>query len=195
MQRSGAVLGSAIFLVLVPCSVAGLVPWWISHWQFRPPFFGTELSRALGILLIVAGLPGLLDSFRRFALDGLGTPAPIAPTRNLVVTGLYRYVRNPMYVAVAAVILGQALLFGDWRVLIYAGIFAVVVHGFVVFYEEPTLADSFGAQFERYRENVPRWIPRLTPWTGTTGRSSGQGHHLRTSHRSWPQRGDPGSRR
>ena len=169
MQRSGAVLGSAIFLVLVPCSVAGLVPWWISYWQFRPPFFGTELSRALGILLIVAGLPGLLDSFRRFALDGLGTPAPIAPTRNLVVTGLYRYVRNPMYVAVAAVILGQALLFGDWRVLIYAGIFAVVVHGFVVFYEEPTLADSFGTQFERYRENVPRWIPRLTAWTGATG--------------------------
>lgn len=167
MQRSGAVLGSAVFLVLVPCTVAGLIPWWISRWQFQPAFLGTELSRAVGALLIVAGLPGLLDSFRRFALDGLGTPAPIAPTENLVVTGLYRYVRNPMYVAVAAIILGQALLFGDWHVFVYILIFVVVVHGFVVVYEEPTLADSFGAQFERYRENVPRWIPRLTAWHGT----------------------------
>ena len=71
--------------------------------------------------MIVAGLPGLVDLFARFALQGLGTPAPIAPTQNLVVTGLYRYVRNPMYVAVVAVILGQAILFGDWRLMTYAG--------------------------------------------------------------------------
>ena len=98
--------------------MAGLVPWSITHWEFRPPFFDLEATRAVGMLLIVAGLPGLVDSFARFALQGLGTPAPIAPPQNLVVTGLYRYVRNPIYVAVVAVILGQAILFGDWRLLL-----------------------------------------------------------------------------
>ena len=83
-------------------------------------FFGFELTRAIGLMLVIAGVPGVVDSFARFALQGLGTPAPIAPTQKLVVTGLYRYVRNPIYVGVAAVIFGQALLFGDWRLLWYA---------------------------------------------------------------------------
>src|SRR6266478_4925334 len=87
-------MGSALFFAVAPSSVAGLVPWWITRWEFRPPFFDLDATRAVGILLIVAGLPGLVDSFARFALQGLGTPAPIAPTQNLVVTGLYRYVRN-----------------------------------------------------------------------------------------------------
>ena len=93
MRKTIAVLGSALFFAVAPSSVAGLVPWWITHWEFRPPFFDLDATRAVGILLIVAGLPGLVDSFARFALQGLGTPAPIAPTQNLVVTGLYRYVR------------------------------------------------------------------------------------------------------
>jgi protein-S-isoprenylcysteine O-methyltransferase Ste14 len=116
------------------------------------------------MLLIAAGLPGLIDSFARFALQGLGTPAPIAPPQNLVVTGLYRYVRNPMYVAVVAVILGQGILFGDWRILIYGGLMWLAFHAFVLAYEEPVLAESFGAQYEDFRANVPRWIPRLSPW-------------------------------
>src|SRR6266851_1469120 len=119
VPKTIAVLGSALFFAVAPSSVAGLVPWWITHWEFRPPFFDLEATRAVGILLIVAGLPGLVDSFARFALQGLGTPAPIAPTQNLVVTGLYRYVRNPIYVALVAVILGQAALFGDQRLLAY----------------------------------------------------------------------------
>ena len=101
-----AMLGSALFFVAAPGVLAGLIPWWITHWEFLPPFFGLRAIRGVEILLIVAGLPGLVDSFARFALQGLGTPAPIAPTQNLVVTGLYRYVRNPIYVAVVAVILG-----------------------------------------------------------------------------------------
>src|SRR5580700_1190530 len=123
VPKTIAVLGSALFFAVAPSSVAGLVPWWITHWEFRPPFFDLEATRAVGILLIVAGLPGLVDSFARFALQGLGTPAPIAPTQNLVLTGvltgLYRYVRNPIYVAVVAVILGQAILLGDWRLMTY----------------------------------------------------------------------------
>src|SRR6202166_841759 len=122
MRRTAAVIGSALFFAVAPSSVAGLVPWWITHWEFRPPFFDLQATRAVGILLIVAGLPGLVDSFARFALQGLGTPAPIAPPQHLVVTGLYRYVRNPMYVAVVAVILGQAILFGDWRLMTYRGL-------------------------------------------------------------------------
>src|SRR3981081_2338988 len=122
VPKTIAVLGSALFFAVAPSSVAGLVPWWITRWEFRPPFFDLDATRAVGILLIVAGLPGLVDSFARFALQGLGTPAPIAPTQNLVVTGLYRYVRNPIYVALVAVILGQAVLFGDQRLLGYGGL-------------------------------------------------------------------------
>ena len=164
MQRTTAILGSALFFVVAPCMLAGFGPWWISRWEFQPAFLGLELTRTIGILLMVAGVPGLVDSFWRFAVQGLGTPAPIAPTRHLVVTGLYRYVRNPMYVAVAAAILGQAILLGDWRLLIYGGLFWLACHVFVVAYEEPTLARTFGAEYEAFRANVPRWIPRLMPW-------------------------------
>jgi len=164
VPKTIAVLGSALFFAVAPSSVAGLVPWWITRWEFRPPFFDLDATRAVGILLIVAGLPGLVDSFARFALQGLGTPAPIAPTQNLVVTGLYRYVRNPIYVALVAVILGQALLFGDWRLFLYGALVFVAFHIFVLAYEEPTLRESYGAEYETYRANVPRWLPRLTPW-------------------------------
>ena len=159
-----AILGSALFFVAAPSVVAGLIPWWITRWEFLPPFFDLQATRVVGILLIVAGLPGLVDSFARFAVQGLGTPAPIAPPQNLVVTGLYRYVRNPMYVAVVAVILGQGILFGDRRLLIYGGFMWLAFHAFVLAYEEPVLAESFGAQYEDFRANVPRWLPRLTPW-------------------------------
>src|SRR5258708_1937115 len=115
-----AILGSDFFFVAAPSVVAGLIPWWITRWEFLSPFFDLQATRAVGILLIVAGLPGLVDSFARFALQGLGTPAPIAPTQNLVVTGLDRYVRNPIYVARVAAILCQAVLFGEQRLLGYA---------------------------------------------------------------------------
>ncbi len=164
MPRTTAILGSALFFVLVPLVLAGGVPWWVTRWEFRTPFFGLELARGLGLILILAGVPGLVDSFARFALQGLGTPAPIAPTRGLVVTGLYRYMRNPMYTAVVSVILGQAVLLGDRRLIVYGALFWLVCHLFVVVYEEPTLERSFGEPYKAFRANVPRWIPRITPW-------------------------------
>jgi protein-S-isoprenylcysteine O-methyltransferase Ste14 len=164
MSKSIAVLGSALFFVIAPLVLAGLVPWSLTHWEFQPAFFGYGFTRALGLMLIVAGVPGLVDSFARFALQGLGTPAPIAPPQKLVVTGLYRYVRNPMYVSVVSVILGQTLLFSDWRLLWYGALLWLFFHVFVVMYEEPTLALTFGAKYEDFRANVPRWIPRLTQW-------------------------------
>ncbi|TPQ37751.1 isoprenylcysteine carboxyl methyltransferase [Bradyrhizobium guangdongense] len=168
MQRMsavlGSVLGSALFFLVAPCVLAGLIPWSMTRWEFRPAFFGLEGARSVGVLLILVGLPGLVDSFARFALQGLGTPAPVAPTRNLVVTGLYRHVRNPIYLAVVAIILGQAILFGDWRLVLFGVVLWLAFHLFVVAYEEPTLRDTFGSEYAAYRANVRRWVPRLVPW-------------------------------
>ena len=164
MHRVSAVLGSALFFLVAPCVLAGLIPWSMTRWEFRPAFFGLEGARSVGVLLILVGLPGLVDSFARFALQGLGTPAPVAPTKNLVVTGLYRHVRNPIYLAVVAIILGQAMLFGDWRLVLWGALLWLFFHLFVVAYEEPTLRSTFGSEYEAYRANVRRWVPRVVPW-------------------------------
>lgn len=166
MKRGWALLGSLAFLVLAPGTVAGLVPFWISRWRMQPPLLGLAATRVLGAVLVAAGLAGLLDSFARFALRGLGTPAPVAPPTRLVVTGLYRHVRNPMYVANLAIVGGQALLLGDARVALWGALLWFVFHTFVVTNEEPKLRRSFGEDYDRFRANVPRWIPRFRPWKG-----------------------------
>jgi len=163
-----AVLGTGLFLLLAPGVLAGLIPWWLSRWRVHAPFLGFTIIRAVGFLLIGAGIPVLLESFGRFALQGIGTPAPVFPTQHLVVTGFYRYVRNPMYLAVVSVILGQALLLGEVRILAYAILGWSVTHLFVLSYEEPTLRKSFGAEYETYCVHVPRWIPRFHPWRNGT---------------------------
>jgi protein-S-isoprenylcysteine O-methyltransferase Ste14 len=159
MRKTLAIIGSAVFLVIAPGFVAGLVPWWISRWRLQAPFPAMPLFRLGGGLLIALGAIGLLDSFIRFALQGVGTPAPVFPTRHLVVTGLYRYVRNPMYVAVVFAILGQGLLLGNLTLLAYGGVVWLLFHGFVLIYEEPTLRASFGAEYDSFCAEVPRWIP------------------------------------
>lgn len=166
MTRFSAALGSLVFLVLAPGTVAGFVPWWISRWQVRPALLGLAAGRVAGAVLVAAACAVLLDSFARFALGGLGTPAPVLPTRHLVVRGLYRHVRNPMYVAVVSAVLGQGLLLGDARLLAYGAGLWLVFHLFVLGYEEPTLLRSHGAEYERFRASVPRWVPRLRPWRG-----------------------------
>ena len=100
VRKVSAVVGSAIFLVIAPGFVAGLVPWWISHGWMEAPFFDWPVFRIAGGILIALGRVGLLDSFARFALQGVGTSSPVFPTCHLVVAGLYRYIRNPMYVIV-----------------------------------------------------------------------------------------------
>ncbi|HTS25228.1 MAG TPA: isoprenylcysteine carboxylmethyltransferase family protein [Bryobacteraceae bacterium] len=170
LRKLSAIAGSAIFLVIAPGFVAGLVPWWISHWHAQAAFFGLTPLRWLGALLIAAGAANLLDSFARFALQGLGTPAPVFPTRHLVVTGLYRHVRNPMYVSVVSAILGQGLLFGSASLLEYGAVVWVLFHLFVLLYEEPTLKADFGAEYEEFCAGVPRWVPRLRAWKPRAGR-------------------------
>jgi protein-S-isoprenylcysteine O-methyltransferase Ste14 len=164
MRKSSAILGSLIFLVVAPGTVAGLVPWWISRYRLEPATPEVWVVRGVGCLLIAAGLLFLLDSFAQFALRGMGTPAPVAPPRHLVVSGYYRFVRNPMYVAVLALILGQALLFGGLALFAYAVIVWVAFYAFVLGYEEPTLRRTFGEEYLAYCKHVPRWIPRLRPW-------------------------------
>ena len=153
--KAAAIAGSAGFLVVAPGVVAGLVPWWLTGW---PQGAGWPVPvRVAGGLLIAAGAATLLGSFAQFALEGRGTPAPPAPTEHLVVRGVYRYVRNPMYLAVLAVIVGQALLLG------YAAIVAAAFAAFVYGYEQPTLARRYGGEYEAYRRAVPAWWPRLVP--------------------------------
>ncbi len=112
-------------------------------------------------MIVVGILIYLHTAFWGFAWTGVGTPAPIAPTKHLVIGGLHRYVRNPMYIGVGLVIGGQAWLFRSFPIAMYLGCFAVVVNLFVLLYEEPTLKRQFGEDYERYKARVPRWLPRI----------------------------------
>lgn len=169
MSRTGAVLGSLLWLVVAPGTVTLYLPWALTRWRWGPPLFDGAASRGLGALLVALGLPVLLDAFARFALQGRGTPVPLLPTERLVVTGFYRRVRNPMYVAVTALIVGQGLLLGAPSVVVYGLVVWGVFHAFVLLYEEPTGRRSFGAEFTRYCAGVPRWVPRLRAWTKPKG--------------------------
>jgi protein-S-isoprenylcysteine O-methyltransferase Ste14 len=164
MRKTKAAVGSLVFLVLVPGGVAGLVPWWLTDWHVRAPLSHWLPLRVGGSILVAAGSVVLLHAFVRFVVEGLGTPAPVAPTNRLVVGGLYRYVRNPMYLAVAATIVGQALILGQPILMLYVAAFAVTVAAFVHWYEEPTLRRQFGEQYETYCHAVPPWWPRREPW-------------------------------
>lgn len=166
MRKLFAGLGAFLFFFIAPGTVVGLLPWWISRGRMGPPFLGVPGVRILGLILIAAGLVPLLESFVRFVLKGLGTPAPVFPARHLVVGGFYRYVRNPMYVGVFAIILGEALLSGSRPLLTYAFLVWLGFFLFVLLYEEPTLRRSFGAEYANFCRHVPRWLPRLTPWRG-----------------------------
>ena len=165
---TGALFGSLLFFWIAPVAVAGWGPYLVSGWQMHAPFLGVQARRFLGGCLVVAGLLGLLECFGRFALKGRGTPAPIAPPEHLVVSGLYRHVRNPMYVALVTILFGQALLLGSVALLEYAAIAWLLFHVFVLAYEEPTLRRQFGSSYDAYRAHVPRWWPRFRPWTGAS---------------------------
>jgi len=160
MRKMTATTGSAVFLVIAPGVVAGLVPWWITGWRAGAPY--PEAVRILGAVLTAAAAVVLLGAFAQFAVQGRGTPAPPMPTELLVVRGLYRYVRNPMYLAVLAIIVGQSLLLARPVLLGYAAVVAALFVAFVYGYEQPALARRYGAQYKAYRQAVPAWWPDLT---------------------------------
>ena len=156
-----AAAGTAVFLVIAPGVVAGLVPWWLTGWRMGSA--DPVPVRVADGVVVAVGAAVLIGAFAQFAVDGSGTPAPVAPTEWLVVRGLYRYVRNLMYLAVLAVITGQALLLGRPVLLLYAAIVAAASAAFVHWYEQPTPARRYGAQYDAYRQAVPGWWPRLPP--------------------------------
>jgi protein-S-isoprenylcysteine O-methyltransferase Ste14 len=166
MKERKAAVGSLIFFIAAPGMVFGVVPWLITGWEFTPLPAWWVLIQILGVALAAAGLVVLIRAFVRFAVEGRGTPAPIAPTAKLIVSGEYRYVRNPMYVGGLAVIGGQALVFGSAALVVYGALVWLAVAAFVRFYEEPTLTRQYGQQYLEYRAAVPAWLPRLRPWEG-----------------------------
>jgi len=156
----GPLLKTSIFTIFVPGMVAGYLPW-----RLRENSVSVNSApggwAAIGVIVIGIAIY-VYTAFWGFALIGGGTPAPIAPTKRLVVVGLHRYVRNPMYIGVGLIIAGQAWLFHSLHIAAYLMIFALLVHSFVLAYEEPTLRHQFGEEYECYRASVPRWIPKLT---------------------------------
>ena len=162
-----AIVGSFAFFLVAPFVVAGVIPFVWVGWALQPPLFGLPSARTVGAVGIVVGLACLLDCFARFALVGRGTPGPVEQTEILVISGLYRFLRNPMYVCVLIVVSGQALLFGQVVLFGYVGALAIVFHIFVVLYEERSLRQRFGRSHQLYCIHVRRWWPRLTPWRET----------------------------
>jgi protein-S-isoprenylcysteine O-methyltransferase Ste14 len=154
-------IGTVVFVIIVPGTVAAIVPLAIAGWRIHPPLLGIAALRVVGVAMIVAAAPLFFRFLERFVRQGHGTPAPIAPPQHLVVTGPFRYVRNPGYIAVVGIVTGEALVLGSVAVLVYAGVLAIGFHLFVVLYEEPDLMRRFGAEYEQYCRDVPRWIPRL----------------------------------
>lgn len=173
-------VGSFAFLILAPGVVAGLVPWLISGWRGSAPL----AVEAVGWVAVVAGVGVLLSAFARFALDGLGTPAPLAPTERLVVSGAYRHVRNPMYLAVIAIIGGQAAILASSVLVVYAAVVLATFVAFVRRYEQPALSERYGVEYEAYREAVPGWLPRLGAWEGPGPDGSQGGEKRRPPCRS-----------
>jgi len=165
MRRSAAAVASAVFFLAGPCVVAGLIPWLVTRWHVpgaMSPF--AVLRMATGGVFLVLAIAVLIRAFARFVVEGRGTPAPIAPPDRLVVGGDYRFVRNPMYLALITAILGQAMIFDSLRLLLYAVIVWAITATFVHWYEEPVLLNRYGDDYRRYRQAVRAWLPRLRPW-------------------------------
>ena len=151
---------SIFFTILLPGTVTVLVPYWLVSraGDLHSTF---PALRYLGLPLIAIGAVALLWCIWDFFTLGRGTLAPIDPPKHLVARGLYRYVRNPMYVAVVTVLLGEAIFFSSWPVLIWAGTFFLLANLFLAFYEEPFLKHQFGEAYQEYTRKVGRWIPRI----------------------------------
>jgi len=152
-------LRSIFFTFLQPGTVTLLIPYWLissrtaNSWKDQP-------LRYAGLPLMAIGAAGLLWCILDFFASGRGTISPIDPPKQLVVRGLYSYVRNPMYVAVVTILIGEAIFFMSAPVLIEAGIFIILANLFVRWYEEPALRRKFGQSYEEYLQRVGRWIPR-----------------------------------
>lgn len=164
MRRSVAAASSLAWFVAIGGTFGCLLPYLLNDWHFHRPLPYWAIARAVGVLLICAGLVPLADSFAKFIKAG-GTPVPVAPPPCLVVSGFYRYVRNPIYVGFLIILVGQTLLSGSPGLLEYTAVAWCIGAAAVRLYEEPTLARKFGTEYQDYRRAVRAWVPRLHPWT------------------------------
>ena len=172
VNRAVAGFASAAFFCAAPGVVGGLAPWLLTGWVL-PPASATSLivRGCLAAVAVLSGLVVLIGAFVRFVREGAGTPAPVAPTDRLVIGGTFRFVRNPMYLAVVTILLGQSVLFASTTLLIYTLLVWAAMAAFVRWYEEPVLATRYGSHYEDYRRNVRAWWPRLTPWDSSDRQS------------------------
>ena len=151
---------SILWALLLPGVVAFYIPWrffGLGHLHTGP----SDPRHYLGAALVTLGVGLLAACIWEFARRGRGTLSPLDPPKELVVQGLYRYLRNPMYVAVSLILLGEALLIPSWLLVAYWGVFFTLVNVFVIGFEEPFLRRQFGESYERYTREVHRWWPRL----------------------------------
>ena len=153
------VIKTIIFLIIAPGSVTILFPYLLLSSKFELFFSNPGILRFLGLFPIIIGATIVIWCFWDFIFTGRGTPAPIDPPKKLVVKGLYRFVRNPMYLGVAFILFGEVLLFESMALLLYVILVLLVFHLFVICYEEPVLKRKFGDSYKEYFNSVPRWIP------------------------------------
>jgi protein-S-isoprenylcysteine O-methyltransferase Ste14 len=174
-----------LFTLLLPGSLVGFVPWLIL--RRHPQLLDPSLAHfgSIGLLMMVAGAAGYAWCAFEFGAHGRGTPAPFDPPKELVRTGLYRHLRNPMFTSIVALLFGEALLWHSTSVAIYAACMALGFHLRVVFFEEPRLRRRFGASFDRYCREVPRWLPRPATFRSPPGSRLGSG--VRSSPESSPR--------
>ncbi len=152
-------LKTLMFTILVPGTLLGVVPWLLLHWS-GGGVLAIPSIWLIGLLPLLLGIGLGFWCAGEFTFIGKGTPAPIDAPKFLVREGPYRWVRNPMYLAVFSVVIGEAILFHSLLLVGYGLLAGLVVHLFVVFYEEPRLARQFGESYEAYLRTVPRWLPR-----------------------------------
>jgi len=156
-----AILSLVFVLFVGPGPVMVVVTGFLAGWRVHPSIFRLQPLRWIGFALISLAAPVLAESVVRFVRKGKGTPAPVLPPKHLVVSGAYRYVRNPMYVAIVVALVGEGLALGSALILGYSVVIAVAFDLFIRFYEEPHLRKVFGTEYEEYRRSVRRWIPSV----------------------------------
>ena len=149
-----------IFTFLAPGTVTVLIPYWLLSSPAAPPPMQLGVFRYFGALPVLIGAAIYCWCAWDFTFAGRGTPAPFDPPKELVVRGLYRYVRNPIYVGILSILLGEAFLFASRRLFEYAAAMLLLYFLVVVLYEEPALRRKFGEPYRRYCRSVPRWVPR-----------------------------------
>jgi protein-S-isoprenylcysteine O-methyltransferase Ste14 len=160
MASSSVALKTAVFTVLVPGTVAGLVPRLLARYDRESPALGSRVARTVGLVSLASGLVLYLRTAWQFTFEGRGTPSPSHETEELVTGGIYAHTRNPMYVGVLLIIVGRAVRYRSIHVLWWAVVCWLGFHRRVVEYEEPRLAERYGDVYEEYCERVPRWLPR-----------------------------------